>query len=186
LNIGYARVSTLDQRTDLQLDALKQAGCDRVYTEHFTGSARARPELENCLWSLRSGDALVVWRLDRLGRSLKDLVTIITELEDRDVAFRSITESIDTSTAGGKLVFHIFGALAEFERSIMQERTRAGLAAARARGRKGGRKPKMTKTDVRKAVAMLQDPAITKTEVARHFGVSRVTLNASIARHSGD
>ena len=129
---------------------------------------------------------MVVWRLDRLGRSLKDLVSIITDLEGRGVAFRSLTESIDTSTSGGKLVFHIFGALAEFERSIIQERTRAGLAAARARGRKGGRKPKMTKADVRKAMAMLQDPDITKTEVADHFGVSRVTLNASIARHSCD
>ena len=186
MNIGYARVSTLDQRTDLQLDALKKAGCEQVYTERFTGSSRARPELENCLRSLRKGDTMVVWRLDRLGRSLKDLVSIITDLEDRGVAFRSLTESIDTSTSGGKLVFHIFGALAEFERSIIQERTRAGLAAARARGRKGGRKPKMNKADVRKAMAMLQDPGITKAEVADHFGVSRVTLNASIARHSGD
>lgn len=184
MDIGYARVSTLDQKTDLQLDALKQAGCEQIYTERFTGAARARPELENCLRSLRKGDSLVVWRLDRLGRSLKDLVTIITDLEERGVAFRSVTEAIDTSTSGGKLVFHIFGALAEFERSIIQERTHAGLAAARARGRKGGRKPKMTKSDVRKAIAMLQDSAITKTEVAKHFGVSRVTLNASIVRHS--
>lgn len=186
MNIGYARVSTLDQRTDLQLDALKQAGCEEIYTEHFTGLTRARPELENCLRSLRQGDTLVVWRLDRLGRSLKDLVTIITELEERGVAFRSITEAIDTGTSGGKLVFHIFGALAEFERAIIQERTRAGLAAARARGRKGGRKPKMSKSDVLKAVAMLQDPRITKTEVAAHFGVSRVTLDASIGRNAND
>ena len=166
----------------MQLDALKQARCEEVYTENFTGSTRARPQLENCLRSLRKGDTLVVWRLDRLGRSLKDLVGIITELEERGVAFRSVTEAIDTSTSGGKLVFHIFGALAEFERSIIQERTRAGLAAARARGRKGGRKPKMSKSDVRKAMAMLQDPTISKTEVAKHFGVSRVTLNASIQR----
>ena len=186
MNIGYARVSTLDQRTDLQLDALKQARCEQIYTEHFTGSTRARPELENCLRSLRQGDTLVVWRLDRLGRSLKDLVTIITDLEERGVAFRSITEAIDTSTSGGKLVFHIFGALAEFERSIIQERTRAGLAAARARGRKGGRRPKMSKSDARKAVAMLKDPHLTKSEVAKHFGVSRVTLNATLAREGFD
>lgn len=186
MDIGYARVSTLDQRSDLQLDALKDAGCQEIYTERFTGSVRDRPELDSCLRSLREGDTLVVWRLDRLGRSLKDLVDIITDLEQRGVAFRSVTEAIDTSTSGGKLVFHIFGALAEFERSIIQERTRAGLAAARARGRKGGRKPKMSKSDVRKAVAMLQDPTITKSEVAGHFGVSRVTLNASIARHATD
>jgi DNA invertase Pin-like site-specific DNA recombinase len=133
---------------------------------------------------VRKGDTLVVWRLDRLGRSLKDLVGIITDLEERGVAFRSVTEAIDTSTSGGKLVFHIFGALAEFERAIIQERTRAGLAAARARGRKGGRKPKMSKPDIRKARAMLQDPEITKTEVAKHFSVSRVTLDASLKRSS--
>ena len=183
MNIGYARVSTLDQKVDLQLDALKQAGCEEIYTEKFTGSTRTRPELESCLRTLRTGDVLVVWRLDRLGRSLKDLVGIITELEQRGVAFRSVTEAIDTSTSGGKLVFHIFGALAEFERSIIQERTRAGLAAARARGRQGGRKPKMSTSDVRKAKAMLQDPSITKTEVAMHFSVSRVTLNASLRRY---
>lgn len=182
MDIGYARVSTLDQRTDLQMDALEKAGCEQIYTEHFTGATRARPQLDNCLRSLRSGDTLVVWRLDRLGRSLKDLVTIITDLEERGISFRSLTEAIDTSTSGGKLVFHIFGALAEFERSIIQERTRAGLAAARARSRKGGRKPKMSKSDIRKAEAMLRDPNITKTEVAAHFGVSRVTLNASLDR----
>lgn len=186
MDIGYARVSTQDQKTDLQLDALKQAGCDQIYTEQFTGGTRVRPELENCLRSLRKGDTLVVWRLDRLGRSLKDLVTIITELEERGVAFRSVTEAIDTSTSGGKLVFHLFGALAEFERSIIQERTRAGLAAARARGRKGGRKPKMSTADIRKAWAMLQDPEITKAEVAKHFGVSRVTLDSSLKRSKLD
>lgn len=183
MNIGYARVSTLDQKADLQLDALKQVGAAEIYTEHFTGSTRARPELENCLRSLRRGDTLVVWRLDRLGRSLKDLVAIITDLEERGVAFRSVTEAIDTSTSGGRLVFHIFGALAEFERAIIQERTRAGLAAARARGRKGGRRPKMSTSDIKKARAMLQDREITKAEVAKHFGVSRVTLNASLKRH---
>jgi DNA invertase Pin-like site-specific DNA recombinase len=121
-----------------------------------------------------------VWRLDRLGRSLKDLVVIISDLEAKGVGFRSLTEAIDTTTAGGKLVFHIFAALAEFERTLIQERTKAGLAAARARGRKGGRKPKMTKGDARRAKAMLLDPDMTKTEVARHFNVSRVTLNKAL------
>ncbi|WP_419605814.1 recombinase family protein [Thiolapillus sp.] len=137
--------------------------------------------------SLRSpwlaADVLVVWRLDRLGRSLKDLVEIVSALEDRGVGFQSLTENIDTVSAGGKLVFHIFGALAEFEHSLIRERTMAGLAAARARGRKGGRKPSMSKADVRKAAAMLKDPQMTKTEVAQHFGVSRVTLNNSLKRN---
>lgn len=180
--IGYARVSTSEQDTSLQLDALEKAGCERVYQEAFTGSSRERPELIRCLDAARKGDTLTVWRLDRLGRSLKDLVAIITELEERGVGFRSVTEAIDTTTAGGKLVFHIFAALAEFERTLIQERTKAGLAAARARGRKGGRRPVMTASDVKKAAAMLSDPMMTKVEVAEHFRVSRTTLNASLKR----
>lgn len=180
--VGYARVSTQDQNPDLQLDALKAAGCEEIFHEKVSGRNRARPELEACLRILRKGDTLVVWRLDRLGRSLKDLVEIVHSLEARKVAFQSLTENIDTSSAGGRLVFHLFGALAEFEHNLIADRTRAGLAAARARGRKGGRRLKMTKNDVRKAVAMLQDPDITKTEVAKHFGVSRVTLNAALNR----
>ncbi len=138
--------------------------------------------MDACLRTLRKGDMLVVWRLDRLGRSLKDLVEIIHGLEDRGIAFQSLTENIDTSSAGGRLVFHLFGALAEFEHNLIADRTRAGLAAARARGRKGGRRPKMSKNDIKKAAAMLQNPDITKTEVAEHFGVSRVTLNAALSR----
>ena len=177
MNIGYARVSTSDQNNSLQIDALEKAGCERIYQEKYSGSSRERPELSKCLDTLRKGDTLTVWRLDRLGRSLKDLVAIISDLEAKGVGFRSLTEAIDTTTAGGKLVFHIFAALAEFERMLIQERTKAGLAAARARGRKGGRRRKMSKADAVKAKAMLSDPAITKTEVARHFEVSRVTLN---------
>ncbi|WP_419607259.1 recombinase family protein [Thiolapillus sp.] len=183
MRIGYARVSTQDQNPDLQLDALKKAGCEEIFQEKFSGKSAARPELENCLQMLRKGDVLVVWRLDRLGRSLKDLVEIVSALEDRGVGFQSLTENIDTVSAGGKLVFHIFSALAEFEHSLIRERTMAGLAAARARGRKGGRKPSMSKADVRKAAAMLKDPQMTKTEVAQHFGVSRVTLNNSLKRN---
>lgn len=180
--VGYARVSTQDQNPDLQLDALKAAGCEEVFQERVSGTTRARPELDACLRTLRRGDTLVVWRLDRLGRSLKDLVEIVHGLEGREVAFQSLTESIDTSSAGGRLVFHLFGALAEFEHNLIVDRTKAGLAAARARGRKGGRRPKMTKNDTKKAAAMLQNPDITKTEVAEHFGVSRVTLNAALQR----
>ena len=180
--IGYARVSTQDQNPQLQRDSLEEASCEQVFEERVTGTKRERPELQACLRTLRAGDTLVVWKLDRLARSLKDLVELIHELDDRGVGFRSLTEAIDTTNAGGKLVFHIFGALAEFEHSLIRERTLAGLAAARARGRKGGRRPVMSAADVRKAAVMLVDPEITKTEVAKHFGVSRVTLNASLER----
>ncbi len=180
--IGYARVSTQDQNPQLQRDALEEAGCEQIFEERVTGTKRERPELQACLRTLRDGDTLVVWKLDRLARSLKDLVELIHELNERGVGFRSLTEAIDTTSAGGKLVFHIFGALAEFEHSLIRERTLAGLASARARGRKGGRRPVMSAADVRKAAAMLADPEITKTEVAKHFGVSRVTLNASLER----
>jgi DNA invertase Pin-like site-specific DNA recombinase len=180
--VGYARVSTQDQNPQLQLDALGAAGCEQVFHEKATGVVRERPELTTCLRTLRKGDTLVVWKLDRLARSLKDLVEIVHDLNSRQVGFKSITESIDTTSSGGRLVFHIFGALAEFEHSLIRERTVAGLAAARARGRKGGRKPQLTTTDVRKAAAMLSDPKITKTEVARHFGVTRATLNAAFDR----
>lgn len=180
--IGYARVSTQDQNPELQVDALKLAGCEEVFQEKLTGKLRERPELTTCLRTLRKGDTLVVWKLDRLARSLKDLVEIIHDLDARGVGFKSLTESIDTTNSGGKLIFHIFGALAEFEHSLIRERTIAGLEAARARGRKGGRKPAMTKSDIQKAKAMLQDPLITKKEVAAHFKVSRVTLNASLNR----
>ncbi|MCF8004041.1 MAG: recombinase family protein [Chromatiaceae bacterium] len=182
MRIGYARVSTQDQNPALQLDALAGAGCEQVFHEKVSGRIRARPELDACLRTLRKGDTLVVWRLDRLGRSLKDLVEIVNGLDCKGIAFQSLTESIDTSSAGGRLVFHVSGALAEFEHNLIADRTRAGLAAARARGRKGGRKLKLSKGDVKKAAAMLQNPDITKTEVAKHFGVSRVTLNTALQR----
>ena len=178
--IGYARVSTSEQDTALQRDALQTAHCERIYEEAGSGSTRARPELAKCLEAIRSGDTLVVWRLDRLGRSLKDLVTILNELSEAGAGFRSLTESIDTTSASGKLVFHLFAALSEFERTLIQERTRAGLAAARARGRKGGRPCKLDASQIRKAKAMLTDPMMTKTEVANHFGVTRMTLNRAL------
>lgn len=184
--IGYARVSTQDQNPELQLDALRAAGCEQVFSDKASGALKDRPELTACLRILRKGDSLVVWKLDRLARSLKDLVELMHDLDQRGVGFQSLTETIDTTNAGGRLVFHVFGALAEFERSLIRERTLAGLAAARARGRRGGRKVAMSKADVRKAAAMLTDPAITKAEVAKHFAVSRVTLNASLAREGLD
>lgn len=178
--IGYARVSTHDQNLDSQLDALQKADCEQIFQEKITGKSKDRPELLSCLKALRKGDVLVVWKLDRLARSLKDLVEIISDLNEREIGFKSLTEAIDTTSATGRLVFHIFGALAEFEHSLIRERTKAGLDAARARGRKGGRKPSMSEKDIKKAKAMLNDPQITKTEVAKHFGVSRVTLNNSL------
>lgn len=152
--IGYARVSTTDQHLALQLDALQQAGCAHLFEETASGAQRDRPELRNAIASLKSGDTLVVWKLDRLARSLSQLIDTIDELHQLGCGFRSITESIDTTTAGGRLIFHIFGALAEFERSIIRERTVAGLQAARARGRKGGR-PKALGEDRMAAVAAL-------------------------------
>ena len=144
MRIGYARVSTEEQNTSLQIDALKNAGCKQLFEEKVSGKSKDRPELEVCLKVLREGDTLVVLRLDRLGRSLDHLVQTIRNLESRNIGFLSLTESIDTTNAGGKLIFHIFAALAEFERNIISERTKAGLKAARARGRKGGRKTKLT------------------------------------------
>lgn len=182
MRIGYARVSTQDQKPELQLDALQAAGCEQVFQEKASGKDANRLELEICLRTLRAGDTLVVWRLDRLGRSLKNLVEIVHALEDRKVGFQSLTESVDTTNAGGRLIFHIFGALAEFERNLIRDRTIAGLAAARARGRSGGRRAKLSRGDVKKAAAMLLDPDMTKAEVARHFSVSRVTLDASLRR----
>ena len=174
--VGYARVSTQDQKPELQLDALKAAGCEKVFVEKASGAQRERPELKAALEYMRDGDTLVVWKLDRLARSMKQLIETVEGLEDVGVGFRSLTEAIDTTTAGGKLVFHVFGALAEFERSIIRERTRAGLDAARARGRKGGRPPKLKESDLKAARAMLADKSITVEEVAKHLRVSPATL----------
>lgn len=174
--IGYARVSTEDQHLDLQRDALQQVGCGVIYEETVSGKSAVRPELEQCRKALRSGDTLVVWRLDRLGRSLHDLVQIVADLERSGISLESVTEKIETGSAAGKLVFHVFAALAEFERNLIRERTHAGLAAARARGRSGGRKPKLGEKQLREIKALLRDPAIQVADVARRYGVSRTTL----------
>lgn len=174
--IGYARVSTDDQNLDLQRDALARAGCTVIYEEHASGKNADRPELKQCLKALRAGDTLVVWRLDRLGRSLTDLVRIVTDLEQRGVLFESLTERIETGSATGKLQFHIFSALAEFERNLTRERVQAGLKAARARGRLGGRKRKLTDRQVQQAKILLTNPGVFVTDVARSFGVSRMTI----------
>ncbi|QGZ39342.1 DNA invertase Pin-like site-specific DNA recombinase [Pseudoduganella flava] len=174
--IGYARVSTNEQTLDLQQDALAVAGAVTMYADKASGKTADRPELVNCLKALRDGDTLVVWRLDRLGRNLQDLIRIVNDLEARGVKFKSLKESVDTGGPAGKLVFHMFAALAEFERELVRERTLAGLEAARARGRKGGR-PKLLDSKQRKAaLAMMRDREMSIFEIARQFGVSRSTL----------
>ncbi|MBM4479786.1 recombinase family protein (plasmid) [Prescottella equi] len=173
--LGYARVSTADQTLDLQSDALSVAGCSRIWSETASGATTARPQLDDLLSHLRPGDTLVVWRLDRLGRSLPHLLQTVEGLEARGVGFRSVTESIDTTTAGGKLIFSIFGALAEFERNLIRERTSAGLVAARARGRVGGRPPKMTPKKIKQA-KLMRDNGMSQTEIAEILGVGRTTL----------
>jgi DNA invertase Pin-like site-specific DNA recombinase len=175
--IGYARVSTQDQTLALQQDALTKAGCDKIFTDTASGSSSERPGLTEALSHLRKGDSLVVWRLDRLGRSLRHLIDTIKSLNDRDIGFQSITERIDTTTSGGKLVFHIFGALAEFERDIIRERTQAGLRAARARGRRGGRPKRASYSrKVAMARALYADKTNSVSEICKTLGISRATL----------
>lgn len=174
--IGYARVSTQDQNPQLQIDALQQAGCDKIFTEKASGARADRPELQAALDYMRDGDTLVVWRLDRLARSVKQLIGTVEALDERQIGFRSLTEAIDTTTSGGRLVFHLFAALAEFERSIIRERTRAGLDAAIARGRKGGRPPSLSDADRAAALALFADPKIPIKEIAKRLNVSEATL----------
>lgn len=174
--VGYARVSTLDQNTDLQVSALRTAGVDRIFEEKASGTRDDRPELAAALDYLRRGDTLVVWRLDRLGRSLRHLIEVVTALEERGVGFRSVHENIDTTTAAGRLVFHIFGALAEFERALIVDRTRAGLAAARERGAKPGRKPSLTPDQIDMVNALHGSGQHTVTAIAAAVGASRATV----------
>ena len=174
--VGYARVSTQDQDPALQLDALGKAGCEKIFTEKASGAQRDRPELEAAIGYMRKGDTLIAWKLDRLARSIKQLIETVEDLEERGIGFRSLTEAIDTTTNGGRLVFHIFAALAEFERSIIRERTMAGLEAARARGRKGGRPPALSPKELAAAKAILRDPDIAVSEIARRLGVVPSTL----------
>jgi DNA invertase Pin-like site-specific DNA recombinase len=174
--IGYARVSTTDQTLDLQKDALEKAGCTKIFTDTASGAKAERIGLDEALDYARAGDTLVVWRLDRLGRSLRHLIETITGLANRGIGFKSITESIDTTTSGGKLVFHIFGALAEFERDIIRERTQAGLNAARARGRKGGRPKALTPKKVQQAQTLYDAKNHTIDEICKTLNISRATF----------
>jgi DNA invertase Pin-like site-specific DNA recombinase len=181
--IGYARVSTHEQTLNLQRDALAKAGCNKIFTDTASGARTERKGLDEALNFLRKGDTLVVWRLDRLGRSLPHLISTMTDLEERGIGFKSLTENIDTTTSGGKLIFHIFGALAEFERNLIKERTQAGLTAARARGKRGGR-PKALTVQKRSIAKELYDTGHPVMDICRTLKISRASLYRAIK--SGD
>lgn len=176
--IGYARVSTQDQNLNLQLDDLKKAGCDRIFQEKAS-SAKERPQLLKLLETIREGDTVIVWKLDRLGRSLKELITLINDFQEKGIGFRSLNDAIDTTTAQGRLVFNIFASLAEFERDLIRERTRAGLSAARARGRLGGKPKGLSKEAQSKAEAartLFEKQEKTVDEIGKLLGISRATV----------
>lgn len=176
MKVGYARVSTVDQNLDLQEDALRQAGCERLFTDKASGSHKDRPGLKEVLSFMREGDTLVVWRLDRLARSIKDLIHMMTDFQDKKIHLQSVQEGIDTSSLNGKLVFHIFASIAEFERELIRERTKAGLAAARARGRLGGRPQKLKAEDIQKLQALMANPTIAIKDLQKMFGIGKTAL----------
>ena len=181
--VGYARVSTPEQSFDLQKDALRDAGCERFCTDVANGAKAARPGLVEASDYLRAGDTLVVWKLDRLGRSLSHLIELVRGLQEDGIGFRALQEQMDTNSAGGKLVFHLFGALAEFERELIRERTAAGLKAARARGRVGGRRERMTEEQVRQASLLLANPGSDVAEICQTFKVHRTTLYRNVREY---
>ena len=176
LRLGYARVSTDDQDMALQLDALAKVQCDRVFSEKVSSGKASRPQLEECLRTLRRGDVLTVWRLDRLGRSMAELVAIVNDLASRGVLFESLTEHIDTSSASGKFTFHLFSALAEFERNTIRERTKAGLVAARARGRMGGRPAEVTPKAKREMKALYTSQDVSVKDICTRYSITRSTF----------
>jgi DNA invertase Pin-like site-specific DNA recombinase len=174
--IGYARVSTSDQDLRSQEDVLKSAGCEDIYTDVVSGVKTARPGLHSAVSHLRKGDTLVVWRLDRLGRSLAHLIQTIKELSEKGIGFKSLQENIDTTTSGGQLIFHIFGALAQFERELIRERTNAGLKAARIRGRMGGRPVQLNKQEIRKLKKHYDKGDLSVMEICKLFNITKPTL----------
>jgi DNA invertase Pin-like site-specific DNA recombinase len=185
MRIGYARVSTHEQNLDLQKDALKRAGCEKIIEDVASGKTELRSGLDRVREQLREGDVLVVWRLDRLGRSLKHLIELMAELEQQKIGFQSLQESIDTTTPGGRLVFHIFGALAEFERNLIRDRTKAGLEAARARGRKGGRPRKLSTQQCAVALDLYNQKKHGIAQICLTLGISKPTLYAIVRESKG-
>lgn len=187
MKIGYARVSTDEQNLDLQIEALRDAGCDRIVTDHAqsgTKAAESRVGFSEAMELLNNGDILVVWKLDRVGRSIADLIHLLKLFGDRGIEFRSLTDGIDTTTAGGRLVFHIMGALAEFERDLIQERTKAGLRAARKRGKRLGRPPALSEAQIAHAKTAIATRQETVSGMAEILGVNRSTLQRAMARQS--
>ncbi len=182
MRVGYARVSTIDQNLALQFDALLAAGCDKIFQDKISGAAKDRPALKEAIDFMQENDCLVVWRLDRLGRSLRDLIEIVENLERGHIGFISLQEGFDTTTSGGKLIFHIFGALAEFERNLIKERTNAGLQAARARGRLGGRREKLCSEQAKTLKKMYEDREYSVREICNFMGISKPTLYRYIAK----
>lgn len=178
MKIGYMRVSTFDQNLDLQEDALKKEGCEKIFSDKISGSLSKdlRPGLKEAVEYLREGDVLVVYKLDRLGRSLKNLIEMVNEFGQRKIGFKSLSESIDTTTANGKLIFHIFGAISEFERDLIKERTKSGLEAARARGRVGGRPRKFTAEKAKMAKQLHSDKSLKISDILATLGVSRAVF----------
>lgn len=176
MRIGYARVSTLGQDESLQTVALQATGCERIFIDHASGAKTSRPELDRMLDLLRAGDTVVVWKLDRLGRSTQHLVSLINHFKDNGVGFVSLTENMDTSTPEGILIFTVFAAMAQFERDLIRERTRAGLTAARARGRKGGRPAKLAPDQIKAIQSLYTSRTLTVTQMARRYHVSRKTI----------
>lgn len=176
MKVGYARVSTHEQSISLQRDALKNTGCKKIYRDKVSGIKDERPGLQKAIKYLRKGDTLIVWRLDRLGRSLKHLIETVSYLEDRGIGFQSLQESINTTTSGGRLIFHIFGALAEFENNLIRERTRAGLISARSRGRKGGRPRKLDEKKAELLKKLYDEKNHSIKEIAQIMSISKSTI----------
>lgn len=186
MKVGYARVSTKEQNLHLQEDALKEAGCEEIYTDIASGSKSQRPGLDKALEFIRAGDTLVVWKLDRLGRSIQHLIETVSALSKRKVAFKSLQENIDTTSSGGKLIFHMFGALAEFERDLIRERTEAGLKAARARGRMGGRPSLLDDRQIKRMLEMYEEQKNTVSEICKIYEISRPSFYNYLSRHKLD
>jgi DNA invertase Pin-like site-specific DNA recombinase len=190
MRVGYARVSTGEQTLDMQIDALEDEGCEKIYSEKISGAAKERPKLQECMEHLREGDTLVVWKLDRLGRSMQDLVEKVESLGDRGIDFVSLQQDIDTTSAQGKLVFHLMAAMAEFERNITRERTMAGLKAAKERGKTGGRPSALSEEDITQIQALMRDDEVSTKDICDRFDIGTSTLYRHVGpdgeRRSGD
>ena len=182
MNIGYCRISTSEQNLELQIQALKEAGCEKIFEEVASGAKDDRPKLKEAIEYARKGDVITVWKLDRLSRSLKHLIETVSDLEKREVGFRCITQNLDTTSSSGKLVFHVFGAISEFERSLIRERTAAGLKVARARGRLGGRPKVLDQEKITIARSLYEDGKTSVGKICETLGISRATFYRNVQK----